>query len=342
MSTGVDAPFVVHEDDIRTLTVHGDQRAQLRVQVVELPGDQPLWAERSTLPDGPNRPPIVLIHGFAQNRFSWHTETRSMSAWFAAQGWDVWNLELRGHGRSRRRSHTKATTFGDYPTDLTRFAAALSEPAYWIGHSLGASVAYAAVGFSENDPRTRGVIGIGGLYRFGQAGWLIPNIIRLSQKLPTSVGVGDIQVHTGLTGRVLARLFPLMDLAAYGMPIAGWWPGSVEPELAKERMRRGFDYIPIRVWQEMAAWAHTDNVPWDAGWHASTTPCLIMVGDRDSMLFPQEGKAAFDRSGSEDKTLKVLDDSDGYTHWGHLDIVLGKKAPDYVWTAIHEWMEQRT
>jgi hypothetical protein len=67
-----------------------------------------------------------------------------------------------------------------------------------------------------------------------------------------------------------------------------------------------------------------------------------MVGDRDSMLFPQEGKAAFDRSGSEDKTLKVLDDSDGFTHWGHLDIVLGKKAPDHVWSAIHDWMDRRS
>ena len=342
MSAGVKAPFVVHEDDIRTQTTHNDECAKLRIQVVELPGTEPLWAERSTLPDGPSRPPIVLIHGFAQNRFSWHTQTRSMSAWFAAQGWDVWNLELRGHGRSRRRSHTKATTFGDYPADLTRFAGALPEPAYWIGHSLGASVAYAAVGSWTGEPRTRGVIGIGGLYRFGQAGWLIPNVIRLTRRFPSSLDVGDIQVHTGLTGRVLARLFPLMDMAAYSMPIAGWWPGSVEPELAKERMRRGFDYIPVRVWQEMAAWAHTDNVPWDAGWQKASIPCLIMLGDRDSMLFLEEGKAAFDRSGSEDKTLKVLDDSDGFTHWGHLDIVLGKKAPDHVWSAIHEWMDQRT
>jgi pimeloyl-ACP methyl ester carboxylesterase len=217
----------------------------------------------------------------------------------------------------------------------------MDTPAFWIGHSLGASVAYAAVAAHAAQPRCRGVIGLGGLYRFGQAGWLLPSIVNVTRSLPESIDIGDIQVHTGLSGRILARLFPLVDLAAYGMPIAGWWPGSVEPELAQERMRRGFDYIPVRVWQEMARWSEADDVPWDTGWRSAKTPCLIMLGDRDSMLFPEEGSAAYERSGSTDRTLKILDDRDGLTHWGHLDIVLGKKAPEYVWPAIDQWMTAR-
>jgi pimeloyl-ACP methyl ester carboxylesterase len=340
MTTGLGADFVVHEDDTRSLQVDHGRTERLRVEVVELTGDEPLWAERTTLPSGATRPPIILVHGFAQNRFSWHTTTRSMTAWLAADGWEVWNLELRGHGRSRRRSGTRATAFSDYPNDLGRFAAALSQPAFWVGHSLGASVAYMAD--AENLAHCRGVVGIGGLYRFGQAGWLIPNIIRLTQKLPRSVDIGDIQVHTGLSGRILARLFPLVDMAAYGAPIAGWWPGSVEPELAKERMRKGFDYIPVRVWQEMSGWSADDAVPWDAGWRNTTTPCFIILGDRDTMLFPGEGQAAFERSGAKDKTLLLLDDTHGLTHWGHLDIVLGKHAPEHVWARIRDWMIART
>ena len=67
-----------------------------------------------------------------------------------------------------------------------------------------------------------------------------------------------------------------------------------------------------------------------------------MLGDRDSMLFPEEGTAAYERSGSKDRTLKILDDRDGLTHWGHLDIVLGKQAPVHVWTFIHQWMAERS
>ena len=342
MSKGLPGPFKVHSDTVEQVHLHLDTYAELRLQDVELPGEQTLHIARSTLPDGPTRPPVVLIHGFAQNRFSWHTSVRSMSGWLAAQGWDVWNLELRGHGRSRRSGNTVATTFSDYPADLNRLAEHMPQPAFWLGHSLGASVAYAAVAAHPQSPRCAGVVGIGGLYRFGQAGWLIPGIVRATRKLPNTLNVGDIQVHTGLSGRVLARLFPFVDMAAYGMPIAGWWPGSVEPELAKERMKRGFDYIPVRVWQEMASWSAADDVPWDTGWQEAKVPNLIILGDRDSMLFPAEGQAAHDRSGSDDKTLKILDDTDGLTHWGHLDIVLGKAAPDHVWPLIDDWMAQRS
>ena len=341
MSQGVGDPFIVHQDDVQSIHLHAGETATLRIEDIELPGDQPLRIERTQNPDGASKPPVVLIHGFAQNRFSWHTQKRSMAGWLAQRGWDVWNLELRGHGRSRRLSNSKATTFSDYPADLNRLAAAMAEPAFWIGHSLGASVAYAAVAAHAAAPRCRGVIGMGGLYRFGQAGWLLPSIVKVTRHFPENLDVGDIQVHTGLSGRILARLFPLVDLAAYGMPIAGWWPGSVEPELAQERMRRGFDYIPVRVWQEMARWSEADDVPWDTGWREADTPCLIMLGDRDSMLFPEEGTAAYERSGSSDRTLKVLDDRDGLTHWGHLDIVLGKKAPDHVWPQIDAWMNSR-
>ena len=107
-------PFVVHRNEIKNVHIHLDRSAALRKMDLELPGDQPLWVDRTTLPDGPTRSPLILIHGFAQNRFSWDTEIRSMSGWLAAQGWDVWNLELRGHGRSRRRGGAVATTFEDY------------------------------------------------------------------------------------------------------------------------------------------------------------------------------------------------------------------------------------
>ena len=334
-------PFVVHRNETKTVHLHMGECVELRKMDIELPGEQPLWVERTTLPAGATRATLVLIHGFAQNRFSWDTEIRSMSGWLAAQGWDVWNLELRGHGRSRRRGGAVATTFDNYPDDLLRLADAMPHRAFWVGHSLGASVAYAAVAKRPENPPTRGVVGIAGLYRFGQAGWILPFVSRVTRKIPVNLNVGDVQVHTGLSGQILSRLFPLMDMAAYGMPIAGWWPGSVEPELAKERMRRGFDYIPVRVWQEMASWVEADMVPWDSGWRAARVPCFIMLGDRDSMLYPDEGQAAFHRAGGTDKELRIFDDQDGLTHWGHLDIVLGKKAPEHVWPALHDWLAHR-
>jgi len=93
---------------------------------------------------------VLLIHGYGQNRYVWHLPSRSFSNYLAQAGFDVFNLDLRGHGRSR---HLGAKL----PSDVTDFVredvpAAVDEirrisgprPVYLIGHSLGGLVAYAA------------------------------------------------------------------------------------------------------------------------------------------------------------------------------------------------------
>jgi alpha-beta hydrolase superfamily lysophospholipase len=330
----------VHDSQVETIRVHGDHHTRLRREVVELTGDTPLYAVRTQLPDGAQHgPPVVLIHGFAQNRYSWHTSTRSMTAWLAQRGWDVWNLELRGHGRSREGGHTEQ--FSDYVEDILRFQSNLAEPGFWVGHSLGGCVAYAGAAAASGSGAPRGVVGIGAVYRFGRSGPLLPALCRLTHRVPKAKALGRIQIHTGLTGRFLSRVFPLMDSAAYWAPMSGWWPGSIERELAAERMSHGFDWIPVKIWEEMSDWASTDSVPWDAAWRATDVPVYVVLGDKDSMQYPDDGRAAYDRSGSQDRTLKVFNDWDDGHHFGHLDLVLGCHAPDHVWPAVESWMAAR-
>src|SRR5262245_51905788 len=46
--------------------------------------------------------PLLLVHGWGQNRYIWHLPSRSLSNYLARAGFDVYNLDLRGQGRSRR------------------------------------------------------------------------------------------------------------------------------------------------------------------------------------------------------------------------------------------------
>ena len=112
-------------------------------------------------------------------------------------------------------------------------------------------------------------------------------------------------------------------------------------ELAAERMSHGFDWIPVKIWEEMATWAATDSVPWDAAWRTTNVPVFVVLGDKDSMQYPDDGRVAYDRSGSEDRTLRVFNDWDDGQHFGHLDLVLGCHAPDHVWPAVEAWMGGR-
>ena len=87
----------VSVEDVDQLTHDG---ASVRLRKERLLLDDRIAIVRKRLP-GSAGPRVVLVHGFAQNRYSWHLSRRSLSAWLAGEGFDVLNLELPGHGNSR-------------------------------------------------------------------------------------------------------------------------------------------------------------------------------------------------------------------------------------------------
>lgn len=327
-------------------TIDREHTVPLHKEVVVLDDgeDVPLALVRKHAVGGPSKPPVLLVHGFAQNRYTWHVSGRSMSAWLADQGFDTWNLELRGHGRSRQVAEGRAMgaeVFDDYVGDILRAADALPGPAFWIGHSLGGAALYGAATQAEGDATPRGVIGIGALYRFGQANAFLKLLGTMTHQLRDRPWVPSLQVRSRLAGRLMGKLYGISDIAGYAFPISGWWPGSVEPDLLAERLEKGFDWTSVRVWQEMSRWAAEDRFEYDAEWAETDVPLLVTLGDEDHLMPPDDGRSAYDRSGSTDKTLVVFDDWHHETHWGHLDLILGKLAPKHVWPAIGDWMAER-
>jgi len=310
----------------------GDDKVLLRKQVLALPGKSRLALVRKHLPVGPTRAPVMLVHGFAQNRYSWHTSRRSMSAWLAQRGFDVYNLELRGHGRSR--GDARAERFADYVEDLVRAMRALDEPPFLVGHSLGATVCYAAA----TEATARGVVGIGGVYVFARRNATLRTLARLMHASPS---LGALQIRTKVAGEIIGRLYGLSDSLGYAFPISGWWPGSIEPEILAERLSVGFDWTSLTVWNEMCRWSATGAFDYDDAWRSLDTPLLVVLGDKDVLVPPDDGRLAFDRSGSHDKSLEIFDDFTHDTHWGHLDLVLGRRAPTHVWPHVSSWMEER-
>ncbi|MEL6346236.1 MAG: alpha/beta fold hydrolase [Myxococcota bacterium] len=309
------------------------------------PGAPSLAVVRKHLPSGPTLPPVLLVHGFAQNRYSWHLSGRSMSAWLAARGHDVWNLELRGHGRSQDPAQARngAEQFSDYVEDVQHAAQQMPAPGFWIGHSLGGAAIYGAAALLPTLPR--GVIGIGGLYGFAQHNWLIHLLCQLTMRLaelPGGRSLSALQIRTRLGGRMLARLYGATDVMGYTIPLSGWWPGSIEPALLEERLTRGFDWTSVTVWLEMSRWGTGAPFDYDAQWRTADVPLLVILGDKDHLLTPQDGVLAYERSGSGDRTLMVLDDFHNAVHWGHLDLIAGRLAREHVWEPIAAWMGDRS
>ena len=102
-----------------------------RKELIEVRGPEPLALVRKRRAEGDAHAPVILVHGFGQNRYAWHMPQRSMANYLAELGFDVFNVDLRGHGRSaelgsRRSRGVDDYIRGDLPAVIERGDASLS------------------------------------------------------------------------------------------------------------------------------------------------------------------------------------------------------------------------
>lgn len=314
------------------------------------PSGRPLALVRKWRDDLPRKGVVLLVHGFAQNRYSWHLSSRSFVNHLADRGFDVFNLELTGHGRSRDYGSRPAREFDHYVDDasaviLGTCAWAKSDATFLVGHSLGGAVCYAAA--TQVTEQVAGLVSVAGLFNFGSN----PAIGAIANFLQSMRGVERLvrKLGLGVAGRFLGRALidrlETTESLFERLPVAGWVPGSTEPHVLQERLIRGFDWTGVNILLTMLRWASEGTFTGEGGrdyaeeFSKLDLPLLVLAGDRDRLLPPVDARPAYDLSASTDKTWKCFGDSE--THWGHLDIVLGEKAPKVVWPYITDWLEER-
>ena len=88
-------------------------------------------------PDGPPRPPLLLVHGISGGAWYW----ARYQAFFAERGYTSHAVDLRGRGRSRPVADLGRVTMTDYVADALAVATRLPAPPVVIGHSMGGLVA---------------------------------------------------------------------------------------------------------------------------------------------------------------------------------------------------------
>jgi pimeloyl-ACP methyl ester carboxylesterase len=331
---------VVERDEIDEI-IDGRERLAVVREMLRVPGGTlgpPLAVERTRKAvGGADRPPVLLIHGLAQNRYSWRVTGRSFSAYLAGRGFDVLNLELRGHGRSRAWGAGNARSFDEYIVDAERVIDRCARAPFVIGHSLGGAVGVGVAGRRA----LGGLVHLAGVYAFATRNRTLRALARLTLAAEPVLGLAPVRVHTGWTGELLARLYAITDIAGYGAPIAGWAPDSIERDLLAERLVAGFDWTSVEVWLQMARWARGETPSFAAAFALADVPLLVACGDADPLVHPDDARRCFDGSGSSDKQIVVFDRFDHQVHWGHVDLILGRKAPEVVWPVLADWMLQR-
>lgn len=319
-------------DEVVEQRVDGASLRRFHKAVIRLGGDPPRFVVRKRLVEGATRrTPLLLLHGFGQNRLAWHQPQRSLVNHLCAEGFEVFNAELRGHGRSRRAgakpSHTLAHAVNeDLPAALELAARhGPSGRCFMLGHSLGGIVAYAVA--ARGHARIAGVVTLGAPLVFGRGSatlsLLRKGIARAGVNPATSFPMAQIRA-------ALRRSASLWDLSWIPAPLRAWAPGSMEPELRDSYLRTAFDGGSFG--ELHGVFDAQDAVA--AAWSQCATPALIIAGSADLLAPTASVRPGFDLHPGPDRSWAELP-------FGHGDLLLGRDAPRRVWPLVTRWLTAR-
>jgi pimeloyl-ACP methyl ester carboxylesterase len=339
---------VILRTEIVEQHVDGDERVTLEKDVVMTPGTEPLGMVRKRLlaPARASKT-VLLVHGFGQNRYMWHAEKRSFSAYLAARGFDVFNLDLRGHGRSRRFGSKSPAVLDEYIREdmpaFAREALRLSghDHLYLVGHSMGGIISYGAAA-TVLRKETRGVVSIGSPYQFGLGSRTLTALSALLETL-RATGVLDANPTLPLryVGWHLRKRRALWDSPLFPSPIRAWSPRSVEADILDDYLRRAFDWTSLEIAFDIFRAGKKGVL---AGKHGKTDyrtafehldrPLLVIAGTKDGLAPPESVRPAYENSRSHDKAYRAFP-------LGHIDLIVGREAPRTVWPLIHRFLSRR-
>jgi polyhydroxyalkanoate synthase len=321
-----------------------DKRALFIKDVVMTTGPHPLAMVRKRLAHGELRGTIMLVHGFGQNRYTWHSSRRSFANYLASEGWDVFNVDLRGHGRSRKFGAPMPRLLDEYiredmPT-FVREALALSghSKLFLVGHSMGGLISYSVAGSSLRQ-QVAGIVTIGSPYRFGQGSALLLALRELAALVGiTGIFDGNPALPVRLIGRHLHKRAGLLDSEFLPMPIRGWVPGGMERDLLVEYLKKSFEHTTLAVALDIFkagrsdGWKSLDGmVDYGTSFEMLDRPLLVVAGSEDHLAPPKSVRPAYDASRSTDKTYRAFP-------FGHIDLIMGREATGTVWPLVRDWL----
>ena len=357
----VTAPLPIPDDSRarrEEQVVTGERRLWLLKQrlAVPLPGGGRLAVVRKWPLSGLSRAAIVLLHGFAQNRYTWHLSQRSLSAYLVERGYDVFNVELRGHAQSRGLGSRLPARFEEHVDEdlpaVARSLEALGHRQFFLfGHSLGGAVAYAAA--PRLGGRVRGVATSAGVFHWGGGAAVLRPLTRFlhaAHRLHHLLGVKQgLPIRMDWVGRLVARSLEAVEEGRLRLPAHGWARGGVELEVAREWLSRAFDRSSGSVLALMGLWARTGafcdtagRVDYASAWAQWRGPLLVMAGDRDELADAEHDvRPAFACSRSPDRTYRAFGARDDGAAFGHIDLLIGRAAPERVWPFLGDWFDAR-
>lgn len=293
------------------------------------------------------RAPVLLIHGYGQNRHAFHLPSRSMVNHLARAGFDVFNVDLRGRGRSghfgaRRPRSVQEFIQEDVPTavdEIERLAG--GQPIFLIGHSLGGIVSYCAA--VDLGSRVAGVATLGAPYHFTRGSRWLGALGSVFLELDRHFQFPNVAIPTRAYGSFVRSAQRVVESRLYPLPFRGFQRGATEPAILAEHMAFAMESGSVATMRAMFAWAAESAkgtgpdglFGYAERFEALDIPLLVVAGKHDDLAPPESVEPAIQRSHSSDKQYRLLP-------FGHVDLLIGREAPQLTWPLLESWLRKRT
>jgi pimeloyl-ACP methyl ester carboxylesterase len=295
------------------------------------------------------REPVLLAHGLSVSARNFDYEPPySLAHYLADRGFECFSADWRGAGASRPARGEPHYGFSvddhirlDAPALLAHTcAAAGASRAFWVGHSMGALIGYAAAESEENRERLKGMVAVGAPVFFPFEGWM-HRLVDLGALLSWPRALRQKWLSVGIAPWLGYLALPLADMVVN--------PKAITPRQQRKLYANLVGTISRGVLLQFRDWIHHDafrsrdwKIDYREGLKQLDLPVLVLGGSADRLARPSAIEGQHALLGSTDKTLMIFGTENGDAlDYGHGDLIFGEGAPREVFPRIAAWLEER-
>lgn len=288
--------------------------------------------------------PVLLCHGLGSNRLAYNLDkAHSLSLHLVEQGYDVYAIDLRGHGLSEKPdvgNSNKKWDWGFNEYAYEDLPAAINEvlklsgkdKLHYIGHSMGGILLYCLQALRQNLPIQSGMT-IGSTLNYHKSKTIYNYIVKLK---PLTAVIKRAPIH--LTALFSGYMTQFSRMFIDPMYACG---ENVKTINYRKLMANAMQPTTAKVLAELARAINGEGMQTRDGKKYAdllqkqgySFPTLAIAGSKDTQCSPE----AASRFGTD---WQSFGKKYGHrTDYGHMDLISGEHSCNEVWPSIVHWLD---